>query len=361
MSAPRRTFQVGLVGFGYAGATFHAPLIAATTGLRLAAVSSRDHDKVRASVADVVVFDDPLSLIAAEGLDLIVIASPNASHAPLARAAMEAGKAVVVDKPFTLDLVQARELVGVAETTGRLLSVFHNRRWDSDFQAVRQAIQAGEVGRVTHFESHFDRFRPEVRDRWRERAGPGNGVWFDLGPHLVDQALLLFGLPDRIQANLARQREGAETDDWAHVVLDYGNARVVLHASMVVAGGTPRFIVHGDKGSLVKFGSDRQEAQLLAGLRPGDTGWGEDPDPLVVHGPDGTVRQIATPAGDQTSYYRAIVAALAGEGSSPVEPIEALAVMAVVDAVVTSSRTGAAVDIPMTSQERGRFLELRRD
>jgi predicted dehydrogenase len=343
--------RVGLIGYGFSGKTFHAPLIASVAGLALCAVSSRDAGKVQADFPGMVVHADPHALIAAEDIDLVVIATPNETHAPLARAAIAAGKHVVIDKPFTLDLDEARGLVGLAEDRGVLLSVFHNRRWDSDFLTVRAAIDAGVVGDVTHFESHFDRFRPDVRDRWRERSGPGSGVWYDLGPHLVDQALLLFGLPDQVQASIATQRPGAMTDDWAHVVLSYGERRVILQASMLVAGGVDRFTVHGTAGSMTKRYADRQEAQLLSGMRPGDAGWGEDPDPLVIHAADGQ-REQGTIPGDQRHYYRGIAAAVRGAARNPVAPIEALAVMAVVEAAFLSAKTGATTALALTDRER---------
>ncbi len=201
-------------------------------------------------------------------VDLVVIASPNATHAPLARLALNAGKHVVVDKPFTLDMQEARELIALAEEKQRLLSVFHNRRWDSDYLGIRQMIEQGTLGAVKHFESHFDRFRPEVRVRWREQNVPGSGLWFDLGPHLIDQALQLFGLPQSVQGNIATLRDGAEINDWAHVVLNYPAHKVILHCSMLVAGGSSRFTVHGDKGSVIKARADQQESQLLAGVVP---------------------------------------------------------------------------------------------
>jgi predicted dehydrogenase len=347
--------RLGLIGYGFSGKTFHAPLIAAVAGLDLRAVSSRDAAKVHADLPDVVVYDDPAALIAADDIDLVVVATPNDSHAPLARAAMAAGKHVVIDKPFTLDLAEARELIGLAAQHGVLLSVFHNRRWDSDFMTVRAAIEQGAIGTVTHFESHFDRFRPLVRDRWRERSGPGSGVWYDLGPHLVDQAVQLFGLPDIVQASIAVQRTGAATDDWAHVVLSYGERRVILQATMLAAGGVNRFTVHGDAGSMTKRLADRQEQQLLDGMRPGDAGWGEDPDPLVVYDSDGHHERPAI-AGDQRAYYRGIAAALQGfaEGSArnPVQPIEALVVMAIVEAATRSASIRAAVCVSLTDEER---------
>lgn len=232
-------------------------------------------------------------------VDLVVVATPNDTHAPLAAAAIAAGKHVVIEKPFALDLAEARGLVALAAKRNVLLSVFHNRRWDSNFLTIRDAIRYGLVGTVSHFESHFDRFRPAVRDRWQERAGAGNGVWFDFGPHLVDQAVQLFGHPDCVLASLAAQRDGAQTDDWAHVILFYGERRVLLHAGMLVAGGTARFVVDGDKGSLIKHAADPQERQLLAGMRPGNFGWGEDSDRLRVIDAAGEEQAIPAHPGDQ--------------------------------------------------------------
>lgn len=221
MTARDGPIRAGLIGYGYAGRTFHAPLISATGDLELVSVASSEAAKVLVDLPDVEIVRDPMVLAGAAGTDLIVIASPNETHVQLARTALNAGKAVVVDKPFTVDLADAHDLADQARRLGLLLSVFHNRRWDSDFLSVKQAIECGLVGRVTHFESHIDRYRPQVRDRWRENSGSGSGIWFDLRPHLVDQALQLFGLPDRVQANLAAQRTGAKTDDWAHVLLEY--------------------------------------------------------------------------------------------------------------------------------------------
>jgi predicted dehydrogenase len=343
--------RTALIGYGFSGRTFHAPLIRSIAGLDLALVASSDAAKVQADLPGVSVVADPLQAVTDPAIELVVIAAPNSRHAPLARAALAAGKHVVVDKPFTLDLDEARDLIALADEQGRLLSVFHNRRWDSDYLGVKQLIEAGTLGQVVHFESHFDRFRPEVRDRWREQALPGSGVWFDLGPHLVDQALQLFGLPESLQANLAVQRGGGQVDDWAHVVLNYDARRVVLHAGMVVAGGTARFTVHGTEASVVKARADRQEQQLLAGIAPGAPGWGEDGDDLRLYQGD-EVRSLPTPAGDQRNYYRAIHQALRGGGANPVPPIQALAVMAVIEAAAQAAAGGARTTLPLTEAER---------
>ena len=350
---------VGLVGYGFAGKTFHAPLIRAVEGLELRAIASSDAGKVKKDFPGMDVFADPADMFARAGIDLVVIATPNDSHAPLARAAIAADKHVVIDKPFALDMVEARDLIAKAERRSRLLSVFHNRRWDSDFLAAKFGVESGVLGRVTHFESHIDRFRPEVRDRWRERRGLGAGLWYDLAPHMIDQALQLFGLPERVLANLFLQRPGAQVDDWAHAVLVYPELRVILHASMIAAGGSPRFLVHGDKGSLVKRGIDQQEAQLLDGMLPGASGWGVDLDRMEIWNSARECRGMPTPAGDHRRYYAGIRDALQGTAPNIVPPIQALAVMAVLEAAMTSSTACASSIVPLTEEERGAFAASR--
>lgn len=318
--------RVGLIGYGFVGKNFHAPLITSTPGLQLVAVASSRPAQVHEDLPSVEV-SHPEAVISRGDIDLVVIASPNETHFPLARTALAEGKHVVVDKPFTLDLAEAEELISCSQ--GRVLSVFHNRRYDSDFLAVSAAIRQGVIGRVVHFESHFDRYRPEVRDRWREREGPGSGVWFDLGPHLVDQALQLLGTPRDVHTTLARLRLGAQTDDWAHCILTYAGCQAVLHASMLVASGSPRFIVHGENGSLIKRKSDIQEAQLLAGIRPGAPGWGQDPDPLEFWNAAGQMVALEAPVGCQQNYYSELRDAILGLGPNPVTAQEATQVMRV--------------------------------
>ncbi len=347
-----KTINVALIGYGFVGKTFHAPLIQSVDGLTLAVVSSRDEEKVKRDVPNAIVVATPEEAIQHPDVDLVVIASPNATHAPLATLALNAGKHVVVDKPFTLDLQEARDLIALADEKQLLLSVFHNRRWDSDFLGIKQTIEKGTLGQVKHFESHIDRFRPEVRVRWREQNVPGSGLWFDLGPHMIDQTLQLFGLPLSIQGNIATLRDGAEINDWAHVVLNYPEHKVVLHCSMLVAGGVSRFTVHGDKASVVKARIDQQEAQLLAGIVPGSESWGEDGDDMVLFNAQGEASALPTPKGDQRQYYVSVRDALLGKIENPVHPVEALAVMAVLEAAVTSSETGSTQALELTAVER---------
>ncbi|MGX5077040.1 oxidoreductase [Enterobacter mori] len=347
-----KTINIALIGYGFVGKTFHAPLIQSIEGLTLAVVSSRDEEKVKRDLPNVLVVATPEEAIQHPDVDLVVIASPNATHAPLAALALNAGKHVVVDKPFTLDMQEARELIALADEKQRLLSVFHNRRWDSDFLGIKQVIEEGRLGKVKLFESHIDRFRPEVRVRWREQNVPGSGLWFDLGPHLIDQTLQLFGLPQSVQGNIATLRDGAEINDWAHVVLNYPEHKVILHASMLVAGGTSRFTVHGDKASVVKARIDQQEAQLLAGVIPGSESWGEDSDDMVLFDAAGDATRLKTPKGDQRQYYINVRDALTGTIGNPVHPVEALAVMAVLEAAVRSSETGTTQMLELTAEER---------
>ncbi len=332
--------RAGLIGYGFAGRVFHAPLIAATQGYELAVVVSSRPAEIAAAYPDVDVLPDPAALIARDGIDLVVIATPNDTHAPLAIQALAAGKHVVVDKPFALSVAEAEHVIAAAARARKHLAVFHNRRFDSDFLTIRAAIDDGLIGRVVHFESHFDRFRPQVRDRWREGHGPGAGIWFDLGPHLVDQALQLFGMPEAVTADLAALRDDAVADDWAHVTLHYPDLRVILHASMLVAGGVPRFIVHGTEGSLVKARPDQQEAQLLAGLAPGGEGWGQDPDALQFITASGP-QALPAEAGDQRRFYQQLGAAIRGEGQNPVPPAQALAVMKIIETAIKSSQSKA--------------------
>ncbi|MBT0723280.1 oxidoreductase [Rosenbergiella sp. S61] len=343
--------KVALIGYGFVGKTFHGPLISAIEGLELIVVASSDSEKVHKDYPDVEVIASAEAAITHPHVDLVVIASPNQTHASLAKLALLANKHVVVDKPFTLDLPEARELIQLATQQQRLLSVFHNRRWDSDFLAIKTYIQAGKIGNIAHFESHMDRFRPQVRDRWREQAQPGSGLWFDIGPHLVDQTLQLFGLPDSVEGNICLLREGAQIDDWAHVVLNYPKHRVILHCSMLAAGGSLRFVAHGTEGSLVKTCIDQQESQLAAGILPGSETWGQDNDEVIYYCPEGKSHLLPTPAGDQRLYYQGIANALRQGDNNPVPAVEALAVMAVIEAAVSASQSGTRQGLALTEQE----------
>lgn len=348
---------VALIGFGFAGSTFHAPFIVQTKGLDLRVVSSRDSRKVHEALSplgvDAEVVSSPHEAAVHKDVKLVVIATPNDSHFPLAKAALENGKNVVVDKPFTLDITESRALAKIAASTGLLLSVFQNRRWDSDFLHLRRALAANTIGPVVEFESHMDRYRPEVRDRWRERSAPGSGVWFDIGPHLADQALLLFGPPSEISASIACTRPGAKTNDWALVTLHYhpnnvrGAMHVVLHTSMLVASPSYRFAVHGLKGSLLK-----PQKELGDGQSPLDLEYGLISAPLQTFGPDGLVSSEEAFPGTQAEYYAEIRDAISGKGKNPVSPEQAVTLMAVLETAAKSAEIGKRLPLELSDLER---------
>ena len=351
-SRPLQPLRAGLVGYGFAGQTFHAPVLSAVPGLDLVAVASSRPDKVQADWPGVVVVPDVAALVARPDIDLVVVATPNAQHHPVAKAALEAGKHVVVDKPFTLDAAQARDLTALAARQGRLLSVYQNRRYDADFLTLCDVLASGRIGRPVYFESHFDRYRPQVRERWREQAVPGAGLWVDLGAHLLDQAVQLFGAPDNLQLDTAILRDGAQVEDHFHALLRYESGphaplRVVLHASTLAAHAAPRYILHGTKGSYVKHGVDVQEDALRAGDRPGGVAWGVDPTlgELRVAVIDDWVQNSTVPnrEGNYVDYYAAVRDAIRGTGPNPVPPEQAVALMALLDLGARSAREGRAL------------------
>jgi predicted dehydrogenase len=344
-----RILNVGVVGFGYATATFHAPLIDATPGLRLAAIASSAPDRVRLARPGLNTCSTPAELFARADIDLVVVPTPNQTHHPLAMQALLAGKHVVVDKPFTLDVAQAHELIALADRQGLQLSVFHNRRWDADFLTVSRLLAAKALGRLTHFESHFDRYRPAVRPRWRESADAGGGLWYDLGPHLLDQALQLFGKPEAIWLDVACQRDGTIADDWFHAVLHYGSLRAILHGSALTAQPAPRFVLHGTGGSFVKHGLDCQEAALGAGEAPGGNGWGHDPmdGQLTVSTAEGLVETPhANVPGNYPFYYAAMRSAILFGTPVPVTASSACDVIELIETGLESARSGRRLAVP---------------
>ncbi len=342
------SLQVALVGYGFVGKVFHAPLISSVEGLALHSVVSSNPAGVQADFPDARVTPDLAVVLADPAVDVVVIATPNALHASQAHAALDAGKHVVVDKPFTVSVAEAEAVSAHATLAGRILSVFHNRRYDADFLTLQALLADDALGTVTQFESHFDRFRPEVRDRWRERVGPGAGLWYDLGPHLIDQALLLFGPPLGITVDIAVQRAAAETDDYVHALLRYPRLRVILHASTLMAASELRYSVHGTRGSFVKQGLDSQEDALKAGRTPGDVAWGQDARPGTLTSVDGDGvlrRSIAGEPGDYRRYYAAVRDAIRGVGPNPVPAADALAVMHLIEAGIRSASLRQEVEV----------------
>jgi scyllo-inositol 2-dehydrogenase (NADP+) len=344
-----RDLRVGIVGYGLAGAVFHAPLVAATPGLEVAAIVTRNPERRERAERDhrgarvVAEVSEMLGEV-----DVAVVATPNREHVPVARAALEAGVDVVVDKPLAVTASEGRELVEEARRAGRLLTVFHNRRWDGDFLTVRRLLQRAALGRVVRFESRFERWRPQVAPgAWRERGDPseGGGLLLDLGTHLVDQALVLFGRPLSVYAEVERRRQGATVDDDVFVALEHdGGVRSHLWASMVAGAPASRFRVLGLEAAYVKDGLDPQEEALRAGARPGDVDWGREPEQRWGRLMAGDSEQpIETERGAYEAFYAGLVSALREESPPPVDPMDAVAALEVLEAAARSAATRATV------------------
>jgi scyllo-inositol 2-dehydrogenase (NADP+) len=337
----RRPVRVGLIGHGYAGATIHVPLIMSCAGLQLVRIATSAPEKI--ALPGVEAISQPIELINAPDIDLVVIATPNTTHCDLARQALLAGKHVVLEKPYTVSSAEGEELAQLAERLGLVLSVFHNRRWDSDFLTVKHCIDAGLLGEVHTYHAHFNRFRPLVRQRWREQDFPGSGALYDLGSHLIDQALVLFGLPDSIQADVANQRGGDQAPDYFHLLLDYGVRKIVLTSSALVRQPGPRFQVHGTLGSFIKSGIDSQEDALKQGRLPGSAGWGEEQPAsngrLVTqhHGLPISAEVPGIP-GDYSAYYQGIRDAIRSAGPVPVTARDGLNVIRIIEHAMRSQR-----------------------
>jgi predicted dehydrogenase len=338
---------VGLIGYGLAGVAFHAPLIATTAGLRLHAIVTANPERQAAASRhhpDAQILPQAERLFAGEPrVDLIVVASPNRTHVPFATAAIEAGIAVVVDKPLAATPEEGRALVDAARARNVFLTVFQNRRWDGDFLTARRLVSAGALGEVHRFESRFERWRPEPRRAWREDGAPAEagGLLYDLGSHLIDQALVLFGPVATIYAELDRRRPGVVVDDDSFVALTHvSGVRSHLWMSSVAAQAAPRLRVLGSLAAYTKYGLDVQEAALRAGARPGP-GWGEElPEHWGRLGTDEDARPVATEAGNYPEFYRLLERALRDGGAPPVGPEEAVHALEVIEAAQKSAAEG---------------------
>jgi len=341
MPLPKR---VALIGYGLAGSAFHAPFIATTPGLELAAIvtgnpdrrAQAEHEYPRATLLSTA--DDVWAQ--AGQFALAVVATPNRTHVPLALAALDAGLGVVVDKPFAATAAEARVVGDAARQRGLLCAPFQNRRWDGDFLTVRSLVDEGALGRVFRLESRFERWRPEVRATWRERPDPedAGGLLYDLGSHLIDQVLVLFGPVREVYCELDRRRPGAEVDDDAFVALMHrSGVRSHLWMNAIAAQQAARFRVLGDRAAYVKYGEDVQEDALRAGVRPGDDDWGrEDPDSWGLLGLGDDAQPVPSKPGDYGAFYRGVARSLAEGSPPPVTPEDAVEALTVLEAAQRS-------------------------
>lgn len=340
------TIKVGLIGYGFGGAVFHAPMISAIKGLELSVIYTSNEEKVRLNYPDVKVTTNIESIWNNTEIDLIVISTPNTTHYELAKRALQAGKHVVIDKPFVIDITEGEKLIELAKAKGKKLSVYQNRRWDSSFQTIRRLITEDKLGEIYSYEAHFDRFRPEVKDRWKERNEPGSGTLYDLGSHLIDQALQLFGKPLTVAADCLSQRQVSIATDYFHVILKYKSLRVILHSGSLVRGRCPRYQIHGSKASFIKFGEDPQEKTLMEGQCPGMPGWGQEDESeygeIITSDVKASVK-IPSEVGAYEQFYEGMYQSIVSNAPVPVIPEQSLDVIRVIQLAERSSEEGRAL------------------
>ena len=313
-----RVVHVGLIGFCADGQVFHAPIISSVPGLKLRKIFERKDENIaiiKEKYPQTIIVDNVDSVFTDENIDLVVIAAPNALHHQLAKKALESGKHVVVEKPFTVTSYEAEELIALALRNGKLITAFQNRRWDSDFKTVKKIIEGGLLGDVVEYEAHFDRFRNYFKNNWREKNLPGSGILYDLGSHLIDQAISLFGNPIEVFGNLLIQRKGGESVDNFEVILKYQDKKVTLKSGMLVRQPLPRFLVLGTKGSFTKYGMDVQEENLKKGNSPTNSdnwGKGEDLWGFINSDVNGLhiIGTVESELGDYRGFYENIYKAL---------------------------------------------------
>jgi scyllo-inositol 2-dehydrogenase (NADP+) len=350
-----QNLRVAIVGYGLAGSVFHAPLVAATPGLTVSVVITSNAERAEHAEKEyqgvaVLRTVDELWQRAGE-IDLVVVATPNRAHAVIAHASIAAGIAVVVDKPFATSVVEAQSVIDAAAARGVPLTVFHNRRWDGDFLTLRRLLDEGVLGNVTRYESRFERWRPVPKGGWRESGSPdeAGGLLFDLGPHLIDQALVLFGPVSQVYAEVERRRESVRTDDDVFMALTHASGvRSHLWCSAVASDLGPRYRVLGDRAAYLKFGLDGQEDALRLGGRPDtDESWGIEGEALWgTLGTGGEADPVATEPGAYQLFYPAMAAAVRGEGEVPVDPRDAVEGLRIIEAARRSHDRAQLVTLP---------------
>ena len=350
----KRIIKAGIIGFGVGGNTFHAPIISSTAGLEIKTIRARKDSEVnlvKARYPNAGITANADDIINDAEIELVVITTPNSSHHSLAKQALLAGKNVVVDKPMTITSADADDLIEIAKKQNKILSVYHNRRYDSDFRTIEKLLKANVLGRLVEFESHYDRFRNFLKPgAWREKDEPGAGILYDLGAHLIDQPLLLFGLPYAITADIRVQRKGTEATDNFELILHYTDLKVTLKAGMLVSQPTPRYILLADKGSFIKYGLDVQEVALKAGLTPlTKPDWGIEPQDVwgnlvgEVNGLNFSGK-VQSETGDYRGFYTNVYDAIANNKPLDVTPEHARNIIRVIELSVKSNNEKRTID-----------------
>ncbi|WP_165313473.1 oxidoreductase [Vibrio ziniensis] len=340
--------KTAVIGYGYSAKTFHLPFIKALPELELSAISSSQQVSVEADWPQAQWFGDANDLLDNSDAELVIITAPNDVHYSLAKRALENGKHVIVEKPFVTRVEDGKELIALAEEKGLVLSVFHNRRWDGDLLTVKKLLDEGKLGEVKLFESHFDRYRPEVRQRWRELAADGGGILFDLAPHLLDQALMLFGMPEAINAQCRIMRPGSTTNDYFNLILHYPEHLVHLHGNLYSPEPNLRYKILGTLGKYEKYGLDPQEACLKQGVEPNASGWAqEDSSAYGKLYLESESHTITTEHGCYEMFFKGVASAVRLGTENPVHASESLKNIMLIQMAMESSETGQTLKVSL--------------
>jgi predicted dehydrogenase len=344
-----------LVSFGISSKTFHAPFLTTMPEYQLVSVLERSGNTASEKYPWVRTARAIDELLADQELELIIITSPNETHFPYAKMAMEAGKHVVIEKPFTNTSAEAKQLIAVSKATGKICAVYHNRRYVADFLTMKQIIEKKLLGELHEFEAHYDRYRPDPRTYglWREKPLPGSGVFYDLGSHLVDQALQLFGTPQYIIADIRKQKSYSVVDDYFDVRLDYGFLKVLLKSGMLVREMGPRYMMHGTRGSYIKYGEDPQEELLKAGQLPVGPEWGKEPESqygLIHTEIDGMVVREVYPSvqGGFGGFYKNLYASIREGAALREKPEDGYKVIRMIELAFESSESKCRVEVDLS-------------
>lgn len=346
-----KKLKVAIAGYGAGGRFYNAPIIDSVEGMHITKILTSSPDNIKAAKKDfpgVEVVQDYEKILNDPEVELVVLPLPNHLHTEFASKALEANKHVVLEKPITPSLEEADHLIRLAKERKRILSVNHNRRWDSDILSIKKLLEEKTLGEIVEYEAHFDRFRPEIKNSWKEKeSNPGSGILYDLGSHLIDQALMLFGVPTKIFADLRAQRENSEVVDNFELILYYHNLKVTLKAGMLVKEPGPRYQLFGRKGSFTKFGMDVQEENLKKGMKPKENPeWGKEPKEIwgTLSTEEG-VRKMESEVGDYRNFYRNVYEAIRNNESLEVTPEDARRVIQIIEFAQQSNKEGKTLEI----------------
>ncbi len=362
-----KTIQVGILGYGLSGKVFHAPLLDVLDDYQIKKVMTSRTEEVKRDLPGAEAVRAIEDITGDPDIDLVIVTTPSGMHYESAMKCLLAGKHTVVEKPMTATSAEAEELRRTAEDKGVLLSVYHNRRWDNDFLTIQKLIRDGALQDIHTYQVNYDLYNPVVQEKWREKNGPATGTLYDLGSHIIDQTLLLFGMPESVTAHVMKQRDNSETVDNFLAALHYGKLQVILQSGSMNAASGPRYQIHGRNASFIKYGMDGQEDALSAGKKPVDESWGaDDPDNFgeltTAADEKRHTETIPSENGSYLTYYKLLADSILNGKPLPVTAKEGIDVIRVIEAAMKSSEQKRTLPFNMKNLpavRRGGFFKIR--